>query len=283
MPCMVVDNNIQIGFNGRFFPSNWRPALDELGFAQTNGFLALQFPGKEDGLMAEHLGDELPIIRNALASAGITAVMEIIVLVDGTGCTTSGDTPLDILTANLPAILSLPCRYVHWHLVPSILMDAETARALEEKLLPQFSAGVALANNYNFGLGLEHNEPDLLLFGTPESCAQALAAVPGLGFVWDFNHTIPDHIDAFQTLVPVMNMLHVSDTPLPEVNYHLPLGLGTIELVDYCRALRAGNFAGPAILEIGGLPKSGGYGRDTDGALVDSATRLKQANEASAW
>jgi L-ribulose-5-phosphate 3-epimerase len=38
--------------------------------------------------------------------------------------------------------------------------------------------------------------------------------------------------------------------------------------------LAAAGFAGPAILEIGGLPKSGGYGRDTDEALNKSRQRL---------
>jgi hypothetical protein len=37
-----------------------------------------------------------------------------------------------------------------------------------------------------------------------------------------------------------------------------------------------GGFHGPAILEIGGLPKSGGYGRDTDQALADSLQRLHE-------
>jgi sugar phosphate isomerase/epimerase len=74
-----------------------------------------------------------------------------------------------------------------------------------------------------------------------------------------------------------MSMLHVSDTPLPKVNYHLPLGLGSIDFPLYCQALQRGNFTGPAILEIGGLPKSGGYGRDTDAALVDSLQRLAAA------
>jgi sugar phosphate isomerase/epimerase len=69
-------------------------------------------------------------------------------------------------------------------------------------------------------------------------------------------------------------MLHVADTRLPEVNEHLPLGLGTAPLAEYLAVLAAAHFAGPAILEIGGLPKSGGYGRDTDEALVDSRKRL---------
>ncbi len=278
---MAESNNISIGMNGRFFPNNWRPALDEITFAHNHHFTALQFPGKEEGLNAEHLDVDARVIRDALARAGITAVMEILLRVDHTGRTAAGRTPLEVLQSNLYAITSLPCPYVHWHLVPLEPMDQAVVTALEEQLIPQFAAGIAHAQNHGFRLGFEHNEPDLLLFGTPLSCQRALEATPGLSFVWDFNHTIPDHIGAFQALVPRMSMLHVSDTPLPEVNYHLPLGLGTIDLVDYCRALRRGNFRGPAILEIGGLPKSGGYGRDTDVALIDSATQLRRANEVS--
>jgi sugar phosphate isomerase/epimerase len=101
-----------------------------------------------------------------------------------------------------------------------------------------------------------------------------------LCFVWDFNHTTPEDLPAFLALMPRMSMLHVSDTLLPEVNYHLPLGLGTVDFAAYCQALRTGGFHGPAILEIGGLPKSGGYGRDTDTALQDSRQRLQQAASA---
>ncbi len=74
-----------------------------------------------------------------------------------------------------------------------------------------------------------------------------------------------------------MTMLHVADTPLPAVNYHLPLGLGSIDVTAYCRTLLVRDFQGPAILEIGGLPQSGGFGRDTDAALIDSRERLDAA------
>jgi L-ribulose-5-phosphate 3-epimerase len=36
-------------------------------------------------------------------------------------------------------------------------------------------------------------------------------------------------------------------------------------------------FDGIGILEIGGLPKSGGFGRDTDEALIDSLKKLSTA------
>ena len=88
--------------------------------------------------------------------------------------------------------------------------------------------------------------------------------MPGLGFVWDMNHTSPEHLDGFLALTPRMTMIHVSDTRLPTVNDHYPLGMGEIDFPAYCRALLSRGFDGPAILEIGGLPQSGGYGRDTE-------------------
>lgn len=34
-------DNLQIGMNGRFFPNNWRPAVDEIAFA----YLAIEHVG----------------------------------------------------------------------------------------------------------------------------------------------------------------------------------------------------------------------------------------------
>jgi L-ribulose-5-phosphate 3-epimerase len=204
-------------------------------------------------------------------------VMEIVVRINAAGRAQNGQTPLEVLRANLPAITALSCRYVHWHLALSEWPGEPAVRRLEEALAPQFATAVTVAQEQGFTFGLEHNEPDLALFGNPASCRAILAATPGLGFVWDLNHTTPTDLLAYLDLTPRMSMLHVSETPLPEVNHHLPLGLGAIDFVAYLRALVQGGFAGPAILEIGGLPKSGGYGRDTDEALVASRRQLEGA------
>ena len=212
-----------------------------------------------------------------LDRAAVTAVLEIVVQVDEAGFSASGVSPLDILKVNLPFITGLPCHFVHWHLVPIEPMDTETIRTLEASLIPQFYEALALAAKHTFQFGFEHNIPRLGLFGNPKSCATMLEAVPGLTFVWDFNHTIPDHIEGFQALIPSMSHLHISDSPLPAVNHHLPLGEGSVDYAAYCRALLAGNFSGPAILEIGGNPEAGGFGGDTDEALVESAQKLRGA------
>lgn len=268
---------LQIGLNGRFFPVNWRPAREEIAFAYASGFAALQLPGKVSGLAAEHLGDPLTVVRDHLTAVGLTAVMEIVLGVDLDGRTREGSTPYEVLYANLPAITILSCQFVHWHLIPAGDPSEQEVRQLEATLIPQFVAATALAQQYGFRFGLEHNEPDLLLFGNPAACRTVLDAAPMLGFVWDMNHTTPEQLSGYLALIPRMNMLHVSDTPLPEVNHHLPLGMGNIDFRSYCSALAAGGFRGPAILEIGGLPKSGGYGRDTDAALLESRRGLAAA------
>lgn len=275
---MTTADNLMIGLNGRFFASNWRPALDEIAFAQAHGFEAIQFRGKEEGLGAEHLGAELDVVAAALRQARLVAVMEIVVPVNEQGVSSTGHTPLDTLRTNLPAIETLGCRYVHWHPVPTRDTSPAAIPAIEQALLEPLAAAIDLGKQSGFRFGLEHNSPDLRLFASPEACAAALDAVPALSFVWDFNHTTPEDRDAFMALIPRLSMLHVADTPLPEVNHHLPLGEGSVDLADYCRALRQGGFVGPAILEIGGLPKSGGFGRDTDAALVASLRHLRRAN-----
>lgn len=263
--------------NGRFFPGSWRPALDEIAFAQGSGFEVIQFRGAPEGLDKVQLAALLETVADALGEARITATMELLIRMAPTGKTPEGETPVALLAANLPAIRELPCTHVHWHLVPSERLTDAQARDLEGQLLPQFRAAAQLARTHGFHFGLEHNEPALKLFASPERCAWVLEQVEGLGLLWDFNHTAPQDVAAFKALGGAVMGLHVSDTRLPELNEHLPLGLGTLDYPDYFASLLGYGFAGPAILEIGGLPKSGGYGRDTDDALVASARRLREA------
>jgi sugar phosphate isomerase/epimerase len=274
---MTASNTLQIGFNARLFPNNWRPALHEIQFGATNSFAALQFPGKEEGLAAEHLGDDIKAVRQALNQAGIAAVMEILMRVDARGYAEAGHTPLEVFAANLPAIDNLKCRCVHIHFVPLPTVTAAQLPALEMILLSTLDVAAGFGKEWGFRFGLEHNERSIGLFSTPQSCAKVLTIVRQLAFVWDINHTHPDDYEGFAALLPRVSMLHVADTRLPETNEHLPLGLGTVDFSHFRQTLRAGDFQGPAILEIGGLLKSGGYGRDTDAALIDSLRRLREA------
>jgi sugar phosphate isomerase/epimerase len=95
-----------------------------------------------------------------------------------------------------------------------------------------------------------------------------LAAVPGLHLVWDVNHNVPELVQPLLALAPRFSLVHVSDTPLPETNHHLPLGRGTVDLTPLA------DLDVPLVLEIGGLPFSGGYGLDTDEALIASRAKL---------
>lgn len=271
-------SNLNIGMNGRFFQNNWRPAIEEIAFASKSGFGSIQFQGYEDGLQSEQLGASFVDVKDALLEASLSPVMEIVVRVGEDAKTRSGKTPLEVLEANLSALSAMNFIRAHIHLAPAIFMDEATMRRIEESVIPQFEKAVLLAKAEGFIFGFEHNEPRLSLFAEPEYCATVLEAVPELGFVWDINHTTPEQLAGYQALIPRMSMLHISDTPLPEVNHHLPLGQGNIDYVSICQALKEGGFKGPAILEIGGLPKSGGYGKDTDEALTESLKILSDIN-----
>jgi L-ribulose-5-phosphate 3-epimerase len=152
-----------------------------------------------------------------------------------------------------------------------IHVDADGRTAGGDTLAAAFARNLEAIR---LALGLEHNAPDQLLFARSEACAAVLEAVPQLGFVWDVNHTAPDDFAAFEVLLRRATLVHASDTPLPETNHHLPIGLGNVDFARVCAVLGAAAFDGPFVLEIGGLPKSGGYGRDTDDALRASRERL---------
>jgi L-ribulose-5-phosphate 3-epimerase len=272
----IVLSSIKIGMNGRFFPDNWQTARDEIVFAKMAGFSCIQFPGMLSGLTTDRIGDPLDIVGLALRRARITAVMEMVISLYGNGLTAEGDTPMDVLRANLQAIQALNCTHVHWHFTLAESMTNVEIADLERQLIPQLQAAVTLAQEHHFTFGFEHNSADIPLFYRPEVCAALLTAVPGLGFVWDFNHTSEADFEAFVSLVPHTSMVHISDTPWPDVNHHLPLGQGNLDFGKFVEPLLTTNYRGPAILEIGGLPKSGGYGRDTNDALIDSLTQFQK-------
>jgi sugar phosphate isomerase/epimerase len=268
---------VAIGINARLFPVNWRPVLQEITFARSLGCDCIQIHGREQGIDAAYLGMPLAAVGDMLISNDMSAVMEIVVRVGANGRTVSGTTPLDVLRNNLDAIRALAIRHVHWHFAPAMRLTTADLRALELALIDALRAGVELAGIHGFTLALEHNEPDVPLFARIEAITQALDAAPALGFVWDMNHTPPAELDDWLDLAQRMTLLHVSDTPLPAVNHHLPLGQGNIDFAARFRELRKRGYRGAAILEIGGVPKSGGFGRDTDEALCDSVARLRRA------
>lgn len=266
-----------IGINGRFFPNNWRPAAEEIAFAQQNEFAAVQFPGKAEGLGEAHLGSSLSHVAELLGSAGVVATMEQLIFVGANGKTKEGLTPFEFMTANLGAVQTLRCSHVHWHLAPAGEFSEREADDLEQHFMADLKQAADLAEDFGVVFGIEHNEPKRHLLATPESCLRILESVPNAGLVWDFNHTADDQVDGFRGLGDRIMGLHVSDTRLPSLNDHRPLGEGNLAYSDLCTFLRDLGFSGPAILEIGGQPHSGGYDQDTDAALVASARRLRRA------
>lgn len=275
---------MQIGYVDRSFPDHYRPALEEVDFAAAHGFGALQYMvhPNVDG-RPQQADVPLASLRDALAAARITPTLELNCRVTDSGQLPNGSTPMDLMDTFLPFIAAIGCRHVHLHATAAAPFDPRTQTYVEATLMEQFAHGVEWAKPHGFTFAFEHNasgEKNGLLFARPQRCADALAAVPGLGFVWDWNHTHPDDRAGFMALADYVTLVHVSDTPLPAVNHHLPLGQGTVALNPYCEALQGADFEGIMILEIGGLPISGGYGKDKDTALLESQMRLRHAWEA---
>jgi PTH1 family peptidyl-tRNA hydrolase len=269
---------IEVGMVARLFPGQARSVHSEIAFARANGFRWLQFRGSEHGLDERLLGTTPASLGAALAEVGLGSALEIALRLRGDGSSAAGQTITAVLRANLPAIQALRCSYVHFHLTAA-LNTAESRRALEERLLPELREATALAASGQpaFRLGIENDSPAGGIFATPERCAWLLTELPALGLVWDLNHTPPEQLPAYLELSTRILLLHVSDTPLPQLNYHLPLGMGSLDIEGYCEELLMRGFSGPAILEIGGTPLSGGFGRDSDEALIASAQRLRMA------
>jgi sugar phosphate isomerase/epimerase len=140
-------------------------------------------------------------------------------------------------------------------------------------LVGDFAEAAAVAEDVGLMLGVEHNAVGHRLLVDVSEVEALLDAVPALGLVWDVNHTAAEDVERFLALRERLTLVHVSDTPLPETNHHLPLGRGSVDLT----ALRAVPGDVPLILEIGGLPHSGGPGLDTDDALLESRRVLEAA------
>jgi L-ribulose-5-phosphate 3-epimerase len=256
---------VRVGMLGRFFPGNWRPPADEIRFAAAAGFAALQIRSDRVGGIGEELRADLDETGRIFADSGVECVVEMLLRFH------EPITVTEALRANLPALRALSARRVHVHPVPGAAhVDA---RALEEQLPAQFAPACELAEAEGLLLGVEHNAREHRLLVEPDACARLLEAVPALSFVWDLNHTEPEQVEGFAALSERLSLVHASDTPLPETNHHLPIGLGSVDF-SVLRGLDV-----PVILEIGGLPVSGGYGRDTDEALRDSLARLRQVSD----
>ena len=245
---------------GRFFNrhagGNWRPPAQELAFAAEAGFDTLQVQSRRPGELEDELGirgEELGALYDEL---GVEPALEMLVRHEG-----EPGTFARALRANLDFIDAAGFLRVHIHPVggPEGLPH----------LAGDYREALAVAEDAGLIFGAEHNAPGHTLLVGPEAVEELLEAVPGLGLIWDINHTPAEEVPRFLALRERMTLVHVSDTPLPETNHHLPLGRGNVDL-----SALAGIDV-PLILEIGGLPHSGGPGFDTDEALLDSLARLR--------
>ncbi|HEY6961665.1 MAG TPA: TIM barrel protein [Gaiellaceae bacterium] len=252
---------MDVGMLGRFFGrgrgGNWRPPEQELAFAARAGFDTVQIRSDRPGELEDELGiraDELGALSD---EHGVEPVLEMLVKHVG-----ERGTFARALRANLPAIEAAGFLRVHIHPV-----GPEEAAPL---LVDDLREALAVAEDAGLIFGVEHNAPGHRLIVGIAEVERVLDAVPGLGLVWDVNHTAAEELSRFLALQERFTLVHLSDTPLPETNHHLPLGRGT---VDWTVTRRFADV--PVILEIGGLPHSGGFGLDTDEALLDSLALLR--------
>jgi sugar phosphate isomerase/epimerase len=243
-------------FFGRLTGGNWRPPAQELAFAASAGFDTVQIRSDRHGEIADELGIDPDELGALFDDHGLEPVLEMLVRHDG-----EPGTFARALEANLPAIEAIGFLRVHVHPVGP--------REAAPQLAADFAEALAVADDVGLIFAVEHNAPGHRLLVDPDDIEALLEAVPGLGFVWDVNHTGAQDVARFLALRERITLVHVSDTPLPETNHHLPLGRGTVDLAS------VRGFDVPLILEIGGLPHSGGPGLDTDDALLDSLAVLR--------
>jgi sugar phosphate isomerase/epimerase len=244
-------------FFGRLAGGNWRPPEEELRFAAAAGFDTLQIRSDRAGEIEDELGIDALTLGALFDDIGLEPVLEMLVRHDGERGTLAG-----ALRANLAAIDAIGVLRVHIHPVG----PSEAAPLLRD----DFAEALDVAESAGLIFGCEHNAPGHRLLVEPDEVEALLDAVPGLGFVWDVNHTRPEHTARFLALRERFTLVHASDTPLPETNHHLPLGRGNVDFSPLATFEDV-----PVILEIGGLPISGGPGFDTDEALLDSLARLR--------
>ncbi len=243
-------------FFGRLMGGNWRPPADELAFAASVGFDTVQIRSDRPGEIADELGIDPEELGALFDDNGLEPVLEMLVRHEG-----EPGTLARALRANLPAIEAIGFLRVHVHPVG----PSEAA----PQLAADFTEALEVAQGADLIFAVEHNAPGHRLLVDPGDIEALLDAVPGLGFVWDVNHTGTEDVARFLALRERITLVHVSDTPLPETNHHLPLGRGNVDFTP------VRTFADvPLILEIGGLPQSGGPGLDTDEALRESFQRL---------
>jgi len=245
-------------FFGRLTGGNWRPPEQELQFASAAGFDTLQIRSDRAGEIEDELGIGAAELGARFDDLGLEPVLEMLVRHEA-----EQGTFARALRANLAAIEAIGVLRVHIHPVG----PSDAAPILRD----DFAEALEVAESAGLILGVEHNAPGHRLLVEPDDVESLLDALPALGFVWDLNHTRPEHVARFLALRERFTLVHASDTPLPETNHHLPIGRGTVDF-----SVLRGIDDVPVVLEVGGLPVSGGPGLDTDDVLLDSLDRLRQ-------
>ena len=258
----MLPESADVGMLGRFFGrltgGNWRPPADELAFAAAAGFDTLQIRSDRPGELEDELGCSASELGDLFARRRRRAG------------------PRDARASRRRARHARPRaarepRRRSRRSASYACTSTRSARAEAAPLLrDDFAEALDVAEDAGLIFATEHNAAGHRLLVEPDEVEALLDGVPGLGLVWDINHTPTEHVPRFLALRELFTLVHVSDTPLPETNHHLPLGRGT---VDFSVLEQIEDV--PFILEIGGLPHSGGPGLDTNDALLDSLARLR--------
>ncbi len=268
---MSANDEIRIGFQARLF-SGQRTAIQEVEFGVKSGFRAIQFRGHVGLAKRTNFGERREL-ATCLRANDVEPTMELLIEVGADALTEDRRSPVEVLESNLSIIDELGIKCVHWHLY-SLIPDDSDMQALHHLLLDPCFQGTRIAQSHGFVLGIENNPPEGRILYSPSECLEFLDQIPELRLVWDMNHSPSEFHLEFHSLGARTSLLHISDTPLPDLNHHLPIGEGSIDVAQHLRTMVANGFRGPAILEIGGPPGSGSY-RDTDSALAESRSRLE--------
>src|SRR4029079_5056492 len=171
---------VDVGMLGRFFGrltgGNWRPPAPELAFAASGGFDTVQIRSDRPGEIRDELGIEPEELGALFDEHGLEPVLEMLVRHKG-----EPGTFARALRANLPAIEAIGFLRVHVHPVGP--------REAAPLLAPDAAEAVTVAEEAGLILGIEHNAPGHRLLVGADEVEALLDAVPGLGLVWDVNHT----------------------------------------------------------------------------------------------
>ena len=255
---LVVDVGMLGRFFGRLTGGNWRPPAEELAFAAAAGFDTVQIRSDRAGEIEDELGVDPETLGALFDDGGVEPVLEMLVRHDG-----EPGTIARALRANLAAIERDRCS-------PRARPPGRPERGGAAARRPISPRRSTVAEDAGLIFGVRAQRAGAPAARRPDDVEALLDAVPGLGFVWDVNHTRPEHVTRFLALRERIHararLGHAApgDEPPPSARPR-QCRLQPVR-TPRRRAARSSRSAG--------LPPRGGRGLDTDEALLDSLDGL---------